>query len=201
MNSNAFPCIAGVDYGSKLAGTTVFGLANNGIIQLFQVAKRKDADAFIEALIENHRPSLLFIDAPLSLPGVYYAPQEYNDYFYREADRTLKAMSPMFLGGLTARAMRLKAKVSQHFCPVLEVYPGYLAKELGLTESGYKKQKEQIPDVLSVVAKTLPYPIIDQPQITNWHQIDALLALVSGFRYCRQTHASFGREAEGIIII
>ena len=60
----------GIDYGSKLAGTTVIGLLENQIVQLFASQKKKDADQFILQQIKERQPNTIFIDAPLSLPNV-----------------------------------------------------------------------------------------------------------------------------------
>lgn len=191
--------IAGIDYGSKLAGTTVIATLWEGQIHLFQSQKKKDADRFILEWIEQYRPGKIFIDAPLSLPEVYRSPSVDGSYFYRKADRLLSAMSPMFLGGLTARAMQLKAQIAEKSIETLEVYPKQMAGELLLTETGYKKNREQIPACLEKLQSYLPFPVAQSP--ANWHQFDALLAFTSGWRYENNEHRSFGDPAEGVIIV
>ncbi|MBK9525389.1 MAG: hypothetical protein IPO39_11705 [Bacteroidetes bacterium] len=101
--------LAGIDFGSKMAGTTVIAVAGKTTIRLFSSRKNEDADSFLSVLVKEKGIEELFIDAPLSLPGVYRGILSGNDYFFRESDRVLKAMSPMFLGALTARAMKLCA--------------------------------------------------------------------------------------------
>ena len=101
----------GIDYGSKMAGTTVIAYLKSGKLHFAQSQKKKDADLFVENWVAQHQPRAIFLDAPLSLPGVYTEPEAYDDYFYRAGDRLLRAMSPMFLGGLTARAMRLSRRL------------------------------------------------------------------------------------------
>jgi hypothetical protein len=93
--------LCGVDYGSKLAGTTVTCTldAPSGQVHFQKSAPREDADAFLRNYLLQSQPAFIFLDAPLSLPGVYRGLAGCRDYFYREADRQLGAMSPMFLGG------------------------------------------------------------------------------------------------------
>ncbi len=95
----------GIDYGAKLAGTTAISFVENNQIKTVQSVRKQNADTFCLDWISRLKPDFIMIDAPLSLPLAYFG--KGDDYFYRQADRELKAMSPLFLGGLTARAMRL----------------------------------------------------------------------------------------------
>lgn len=93
----------GIDFGSKLAGTTALCIGEAGEqLQVSSSEKGQDADLFLMAALEGKAPATLCIDAPLSLPLAYRQPNENSDFFYRKADRQAKAMSPLFLGGLTA---------------------------------------------------------------------------------------------------
>lgn len=192
--------IAGIDYGSKMAGTTVIAYLEAGKVQLFQSEKKKDADKFLLEKLESLGVQQIFLDAPLSLPGVYRDLPDYDDFFYRKGDKILKAMSPMFLGGLTARAMRLKQQLQAKGMKVREIYPAQLAKKLNLSELKYKKQKEHLTPVCQHLAQLLPYAF-DATNISNWHQVDALLALYSGWRFLQNEHETFGDSEEGQIII
>ena len=88
----------GIDYGSKVAGTTaICRLTESGQFEFSCSTKGRDADLWIKKAIEEFLPESIYIDAPLSLPGAYYGKE--SNYFYRQADRELRAMSPMFLGG------------------------------------------------------------------------------------------------------
>ncbi len=191
--------IWGIDYGSKMAGTSAIAYLEKNTLKTVQSLKKKDADQFILNHSEILNPSLVFLDAPLSLPGIYAGVPDCDDYFYRRADRELKAMSPMFLGGLTARAMRLKAMLEKKGTEVIEIYPAHLAKKLNLREIGYKKNKESIPQVAERLQALLPYSIGELPQ--NWHQIDAILAFYSGYRYLANEYESFGNPLEGMIYV
>ncbi len=196
--------IIGIDYGSKLAGTTVIAHLKNQQICLFQSQKKKDADRFIFEYIQKNPVSSIFLDAPLSLPKVYQFPDQNTSYFYRKADQTLKAMSPMFLGGLTARAMQLKAKITQEVnasIPIYECYPSALAREVGLKALDYKKEKARISDNLAHLQKQEFFDYSIEEKIENWHQFDALLALYTGIRHYHKTHLQYGDEKEGLIFV
>lgn len=191
---------AGVDYGSKMAGTTVIAWAEHGKLFLAQSTKKKDADQWLKQWVAAHQPEQLYLDAPLSLPGVYAQPQKYADYFYRAGDKAVQAMSPMFLGGLTARAMRLSHELQTKGCTTQEVYPGQLSKLIGLERSRYKKDKSYLDSATAAILSQLPgYRLEGAP--TNWHQVDALLAFCSGYRHQNGQAKVYGTAAEGQIIV
>lgn len=184
-----------------MAGTTVLAYLNeHGEIAFVGSEKKKDADLFLLQQIRDRGFRQIFIDAPLSLPGVYTQPERYGDYFYREGDKAMKAMSPMFLGGLTARAMRLKASLSEEGIECFEIYPGALARQLELQQWNYKKQLEHLPAVVQQLSKVLAFPLASSA-LQSWHQLDALLAFHIGWRYLHQQHQCYGAADEGQIIV
>lgn len=189
----------GIDYGSKLAGTTAACGWNDNTFFLSQTVKNQDADLWIRELVKNHHPKMLFLDAPLSLPGIYSKLPGYDDFFYRRADQEVKAMSPMFLGGLTARAMQL----AQAFpIPVIEVYPAARAKQLDLYSLRYKKSNEGLTACVAAVAKQLPTAIaaaLLELEIDNWHAFDAVLAWEIGYRQLAGQASVAGSADEGLL--
>lgn len=192
--------IAGIDYGSKQAGTTVIAFLNEKEQVAFTAAEKKqDADRFILEWAKIYQPRFIFLDAPLSLPGVYRQLPDCRDYFYRSADRAVQAMSPMFLGGLTARAMQLQANLEKMGIQTMEVYPAHLVKLLNLDKNLYKKQKEHLATCCSQLTGSLGHLISAFP--TTWHHFDALLALFSGIRYLQNEHLTFGDPSEGVIMV
>ncbi|NJL75030.1 MAG: DUF429 domain-containing protein [Saprospiraceae bacterium] len=191
---------AGVDYGSKLAGTTVVAIWDGKSLQIVQSKKKQDADAFLQAQIRQYQVSWIGLDAPLSLPGVYTQPTQYQDYFYRTGDRLLQAMSPMFLGGLTARAMQLARTLAAEGKYVIEVYPAALAKHFDLQALDYKNAATSIPKVLEKLIQLFTW-LPNSLELENWHQVDALLALCSTSRYLHQDYLVFGDDREGVIIV
>lgn len=190
----------GIDYGSKMAGTTAIAYLEGNSLHFAQSQKKKDADAFVKNWVTEHQPQTVFLDAPLSLPGVYTQPASHEDYFYRAGDRLLKAMSPMFLGGLTARAMKLSRALEQQRISVVETYPSRLADVLALDRKRYKKDKAYLPVAASIVVQQMHrLQLTEAP--ANWHQVDALLAFCSGWRYQQGLHELYGEASEGVIVV
>lgn len=178
---------AGLDYGSKLAGTSVIAWRTDDTFSWVQSTKGQDADTWLLEQVRSLGVSTLFIDAPLSLPGVYSDKKTFNDYFFRSCDRDTSAMSPMFLGGLTARAIKLADDLEKSGIQTYEVYPSQLRKELG----------EDWLGLLSRATGLKADVITGQ----NKHVQDAILAWYSGFRYFNNNHRFFGDEKEGLIIV
>ncbi len=191
----------GVDYGSKLAGTTAAAMVHNGQIELWQSARGQDADDFLLKLILEKRPATVFIDAPLTLPKVYsqLPYSSGSDFFYRTCDREVQAMSPMFIGGLTARAIKLRTTLAEHGIAVLETYPTQLARILLPDEKSYKKDLATLPVIAQLLQDQMNYAFAQTP--TDWHQFDALLAWLSGFRHLSGKAILYGDAHEGRIIV
>jgi predicted nuclease with RNAse H fold len=189
----------GIDYGAKLSGNTVICYSRNeSDLHFLRVNRENDADAFLFRSLIELQPTEAFIDAPLSLPGVYSGLLDCRDFFFREADRTTRAMSPMFLGGLTARAMQLKSMLLKEKIILFETYPGYLARHWKLDESGYKKTKENLEYTVDKLFQLTGFSLED---IRSWHDIDAFLAMISHIRYRKRECIRIGKEGEGFIFI
>lgn len=189
---------AGIDFGAKTAGTTVICMELDGHLHFFQSGVREDADIFIQGILSQYRPSQVFIDAPLSLPGAYTGLS--GDFMYRECDRICRAMSPMFLGGLTARAMQLKNLLSEPGVRFFEVYPTALADELKLAKVIYdKKSPQALKEFGQWVMDYSPVGLKHSPE--NWHQADSWLAWYTGWRYQEGLALSIGNPEEGLIWI
>lgn len=137
----------GIDFGAKLAGTTAVAMVRDGALRLWQSEKGKDADSWLLYLIAELQPKVIFLDAPLSLPKVYAreAFTTASDFFYRQADREVQAMSPMFIGGLTARAIKLRTQLAAQGIAVLETYPSQANRLLFPHLQGYKKSLAALP--------------------------------------------------------
>lgn len=189
----------GIDYGSKLAGTTVITYEQGG--RLFQRSsiKGKDADQMILKTATELLPSSIYIDSPLSLPGAYF--NKGNDYFYREADKKLQAMSPMFLGGLTARAMKLKARLVEDLgIDVFETYPGAFVRATQELKEVYdKKDIDMIPKIAKVIEGLIKNRSLEVAP-NSIHAIDSLIAWYSGYRHINGKANLIGNPDEGVII-
>jgi predicted nuclease with RNAse H fold len=197
--------IVGIDFGSKFAGTSVICYNHAHQVRLISSSKNADADAFLLTELEYLQPDLVMIDAPLSLPGVYWLGNGYRDHFFRSCDRELQAMSPMFLGGLTARAMSLRKALNsrifkEDFMGMLETYPRKLAEILGLMPVGYKERADRLPAIVEHLIEVLGVRI-NAPQVSTWHHLDALLAFLSGLRYLEKNSIMLGIPEEGTVVV
>lgn len=192
----------GVDFGSKLAGTTVISIFKQNKIYFMDVDEGVDADQFLLNAVEHFKPDVVFIDAPLSLPGKYCNVEGCDDYMFRKADKELKAMSPMFLGGLTARAMRIKDELEETGTTVKETYPKIMAHKYDLSNLGYKANSRHINACRSKLQDVLnPNIIMDCSDIKTWHHLDALLALMAAMNFDMGASVTFGDEREGCIYV
>lgn len=192
----------GIDFGSKLAGTTVISIFRQNKIYFLDVDEGVDADEFILNAAGHFKPGIVFIDAPLSLPGKYCRIPGCDDYMFRKADCELKAMSPMFLGGLTARAIRLKDRMEESGIRVVETYPKILAMKYDLNNIGYKSNSLHLNACRSKLQDVIhPRIFMDCKDISSWHHLDALLALMSAMNYEMGCADIYGDEREGVIVI
>lgn len=190
--------IVGVDYGSKLAGTTVLTFLDNDVLNYLQVNKGVDADKWLLDLVIKFNFKHVFIDAPLSLPGGYFG--NGDDFSYRKSDRILRAMSPMFLGGLTARAIKLKTEFAKIGVQCIEVYPGGFIRNNNVLKDFYdKKNLATLPKMKEELNTCLPYPLAEKP--TNYHQLDSLICWYIGYRCLHGNAESVGDPDEGLIWI
>lgn len=186
--------LMGIDFGSKKAGTTAIAYLNDSTLHFEQSKKGEDADLFLRSRIAAHQPHLVGIDAPLSLPAVYT--NGGNDYFYRKADRTLKAMSPMFLGGLTARAIKLKDWCKARDMDCHEVYPAGAVEHAYPGLASYKSDLKEANDHLLALTQ-----LTWKGAPANWHQYDACLAYLTLVRLVEGRALSFGDANEGIMLV
>lgn len=186
----------GIDYGSKLAGTTAICYQKDQSLFIEQSKKKEDSDQFLQEHIQKLKPDKIFIDAPLSLPKAYFG--EGGSFHFRVCDKETKAMSPMFLGGLTARAIALKnlnGKIDFY-----EVYPAYFVRTLMSADPNYKKKEKEVnTKITKSIQKLTDYKL---PKIIdNYHALDAVLCWISGQRYAQNIHLSIGDKKEGQIIV
>ncbi|MBL8004524.1 MAG: DUF429 domain-containing protein [Candidatus Kapabacteria bacterium] len=191
-------CIIGIDFGAQLAGTTCCAVKHIGTntVTILTSIKGKSADSFIYDCVKEFTPVLIGIDAPLSLPMFYTNPQQYTDNNYRFCDRELSAMSPMFLGGLTSRAMKIRYELEQQKIQCIEVYPKAFVKKHFLDTLGYKESKEYIPNCIEALMKIVDVSV-NEP-LSTWHEFDSLVAVAITERYYAKNADSVGNE-EGYI--
>lgn len=184
----------GIDFGAKYAGTTAICFAENNKLVVVQSSKKMDADTFCNHWITLLKPEFVMIDAPLSLPDAYFGVND--NFFFRACDIQLQAMSPLFLGGLTARAMKLAHHWKKTGIQFFETYPKMLKvvldKELSMSPS---IQKYCIYAAM-IERQTKLIPSFEQQ---STHSCDALLAWYAGYRKNKGEAVFAGNEAEGVI--
>lgn len=194
--------VFGIDYGSKLSGNTVIAILKDTQIFFMDIDPKVDADKFILNAVDHFQPELVFIDAPLSLPGVYRQISDCTDFHFRTADRETKAMSPMFLGGLAARAMELKQRLEDQNIEVKETYPRLMANRFDLKSIGYKTNKNALKECALQIKKCLKEPLrFTSSEVRTWHHLDALLALMSALSYKCGDFTTYGDPREGLIYV
>lgn len=189
---------AGVDFGSKLAGTTAISYLVDDQLKIDQITKGQDTDKWLVKTIKDNHWDYVFIDAPLSLPGAFFGSGD--DYSYRKADRLIGAMSPMFLGGLTARAIKLKSELSNNGVNCIEVYPGgYIRSQPSLSKFYDKKNLSTLSKMTDELSINLQYEFCEKP--TNYHQLDSSICWYIGNKYLNGNAQSLGDPEEGLIWI
>lgn len=187
----------GIDFGARYAGTTALCFVMGKFLHVVQSTRKQDADEFCRQHISLLKPDFVMIDAPLSLPLVYRgtsasSAEAGTDFFFRHADRQLNAMSPMFLGGLTARAMQLASLFDPAGIPFFETWPARIRHYFGA---------EQRPDQETLnnqLLKLTGFGLSPGSQLTQ-HGTDSILAWYAGWLKINGMLRAYGHESEGLI--
>jgi len=191
----------GISYGSKLSGNTVIAILNINKIYFLDVEENTNADDFIFNAAQHFKPDVVFLDAPLSLPARCCG-KKGNDFHFRKADIQLKAISPMFLGGITARAMQLKSRLENESTKVYETHVKSQACNYKLIDLGYKKEDNHLISCRNTLKEKLsPSLFFDCQEIKTWQHLDAFLALFSAMRFVMGRADTFGNAKEGLIYV
>lgn len=182
----------GIDFGGKLNGTTAICYQENRHLTFRQSTKKQDSSEMIKEFVHLHKPDFVFIDVPLSLPGIYRGLKGCSDYMYRQSDRELDAMSPMFLGGFTARGIELKDYLESLGIQVFETYPADIKKICGIAKD------TPLEESYSLFSQYIKLPPAKTP--ANNHQLDALVCWTGGAAYLKNKHHFAGNPKEGLIL-
>ncbi len=184
----------GIDFGAKNAGTTAICFILDNKLKVIQSKKGCDADLFCHNWIKNLSPRHILIDAPLSLPLAYFGKGE--DFFFRLCDRETAAMSPMFLGGLTARAMRMAAHFKPQGIVFIETYPRLVYEQL-LPDLPKPSNKNEVTSIVPKLEEVIGINI--QMDHLDVHGMDAVLAWFAGWRMLQGQAIQKGNPLEGLI--
>lgn len=149
--------------------------------------------------IEEVKPEIIAIDAPLSLPDGRKSIEDRNNVHLRECDRELLKRKikffPVTLGPmrkLTERGIRLKKILENKGYKVIEVYPGGAQDILNIP----RKQKGL--DKLINGLKKLK--IIGLTNEMNDHELDAITCAYVGKLFLEGKTLTFGTPTKSIIM-
>ncbi len=185
--------VMGIDFGAKRSGKTVIAFNFDHFLHFRQCKTGKDADQFLMTELKSLKPICIAIDAPLTLPRAYFG--EGHDYMYRHADRQLAGMSPMFLGGLTARAVAIKNWALGEGIDVIEAYPAAFLKKRFPDLLPFYKQN--LAKCIKTILENFAVDLKQNP--SNWHQFDAWICWIIATLYRQELARSAGDPSEGII--
>lgn len=157
-------------------------------------------DVAIRNYIDYHRPCLVGMDAPLSIPS-----GRYSTYASRKCDRDLSLLGiPTFatsmLAQLTFRAITLAKTLSPKY-NLIEVYPHATKTRLGLSHKDKKVKeisREVIQTRLTRFVKNLPRT---SKILLSDHELDAILAAYTALLHERDLTQPVGDAQEGLIYI
>jgi len=183
----------GIDFGARSRCSTAICRVCTNHLRVSLVPKAQDVDRWLVNVIMEENIQQVYIDAPLSLPLKYFDhSDEASTFHHRQADLELRAMSPLFLGGLTARAITLRHEMSQHGIQFYETYPKAVRRFCFVEKASDAK-------ILERIIKRTGY-LCDVEVLSNPHAFDSVLAWYAGWRHVNGQADSAGRPEEGVIL-
>jgi len=166
------------------------------------------------ALAKEHRPALVAIDAPLSLPLGLCCLEEscpcrpVSSHQGRQCERELSALDigcyyttkRSIIKGMVYRAIALRKKLEGQGFAVIEVYPyasrvrlfGKLPRKT--TVAGRRALQERLRHLIPAI----PWP---QKSLLSHDALDALFAAYTGILYLESKTEALGDQAEGLLHI
>ncbi len=179
--------IVGIDLAAEPKNPTGLAILSNRIAETMLL----EGDDEILAATVKAKPSVVAIDAPLSLPKAGIS---------READRALvkkgfRCFWPLLpsMRLLTLRGIRLKEILENHGLHVIEVFPSATQKLLGIPTK--REGKANLLQGLRDIGVSI---ITENP---SHHELDSVTAALTGSFYLSGRYEAVGDQEEGQVIL
>jgi len=147
--------------------------------------------------IEKYKPTIIAIDAPLSLPKGRKDIEEKNENHYRKCDLELRKYKirffPITLGPmrmLTKRGIFLKNILEEKGYRVIETFPGAFYDIFRLK----RKDKNEILKFFEKILKI-------KNKVNNLHEADAITCAYIAYLFYENKAIEIGDKEEGTIVI
>ncbi|MCI4368205.1 MAG: DUF429 domain-containing protein [Thermoplasmata archaeon] len=192
-------CVVGLDLAGSPRRNTGFCVLTGATSTRLKVLHEDDE---ILTQTMDARPSLVSIDAPLTLPRGRASLEARGPPHLRECDRELLRRRipffPLTLGPmrmLTARGMRLAAEFTGRGMPVIESYPGGAQDALGMP-----RKHAGIEPLRAALKRYGMRGDVERPEITH-DELDAVTCALVGRLFVLGRAESIGDPGEGIMVL
>jgi predicted nuclease with RNAse H fold len=180
-------CVIGIDLAASSKNPTGWALLKNKTVK----TQLLHTDKEILNTLKNH-PTLIAIDAPLSLPK--------KGEFFRKTDKKMirkgyRVLPPNFpaMKKLTLRAIRLNRLIEEKTYKAIEVHPTSTRKSLQMPPKEWKTIQEILKN-LGLKGEIETKPLAP-------HEIDAVTAALTAVLHLQGQTELIGDNKEGYIIV
>ncbi len=197
MKKKSTTLVVGVDLAGSPRRMTGICLLRGMTVVSYTTVHRDDG---ILSFIQNAKPALVAMDAPLGLPRGRKSLEERSPFHFRASDLELRRRGirffPLTLGPmrmLTNRGMKLKKVIENLGIPVIEIYPGAAQDiwKISRKQGGLTKLRRGLEKIgLKGLAKDM-----------NGDELDAVTGALVGRLYLRGRADVLGDVTEGAIIV
>jgi len=156
-------------------------------------------DEIVKSAIE-HRPDIVAVDAPLSMPKGRRSLDHREPIHFRQCDLELRRRRikffPITIGpmrGLTKRGIALKQSLEARGFKVIEVFPGAAQDVLGLPRKQHDLQR--------LIRGLRRLGLSGLMSTATGDEADAATCALTGLRYLRGDYEALGDVNEGQIIM
>ena len=181
-------CVIGIDLAGSNRNPSGWALLKGTAVKTFLLYTYRE---ILENIIEKH-PTLIAIDAPLSLPK--------NGEFFRKTDKEMikkgyRVLPPNFpaMKKLTLRAISLNRLIEEKTYKAIEVHPTSTRKALEMPLKDWGAVQE--------ILKTLGLKGELETRPLATHEIDAVTAALTAVLHLQGQTELIGDDKEGYIIV